>query len=63
MFAQDLSIYNWKPTLLMRGEIRSIGYHKSSIFILQSSIPASPGWVEIHMRANGIGIEQGTGIQ
>ena len=37
MFAQDLSVYVWHPTLLMRGEIRSIRRRRidliSSFFI------------------------------
>jgi hypothetical protein len=34
MFAQDLNICNWIPTLLVTGEIKLIEYHHSSIFNL-----------------------------
>ncbi len=42
MFVQDLS--NANPTTLVRIDIRSIEYHKYSLFNIQYSFPASPAW-------------------
>ncbi len=46
MFAQDLR--NDIPTILVRGDIRSIEFHKYSLFNFQYSFPASPVWVIAH---------------
>ena len=42
MFAQDLS--NVNPTILVRIDIRSIEYHKYSLFSIQYSFTASLAW-------------------
>ncbi|CAB1075517.1 hypothetical protein D1AOALGA4SA_3337 [Olavius algarvensis Delta 1 endosymbiont] len=48
MFAQDLShkqIEDISNSIDFYKRDRAKRYHKSSIFNLQSSFPASPGWV------------------
>jgi hypothetical protein len=50
MFAHDLchsQVEYFRNAIDFNRKDRAKRYHKSSIFNLQSSIPACPGWVEI----------------